>query len=156
MFEVVDNFVTSAMTWMIYAGPICMGVAFFHFVVTHPMPERSEPTAIPETTRSRTATEKLDEAGAQVADSSAQIEKIPTAPQSNHPEIVCEPIDWKLWKVKELRETALRNIFNIKVRKDGRASRKRDLISQYEKAMKCMEESRLRALPKSKTIFSRC
>lgn len=145
MLEIIDNFVTDALTFMIYAGPVCIGIAFVHFVVTHPISEASESTVTPKTTRTQVATERLDEANVQATSSPAA--KTITPSQSSNSEIVCEPINWRVWKVKELRRTALRDIFNIKVRKDGRACRKRELISQYEKAMQCIEGSILRAVP---------
>lgn len=147
MLEILDNFVTNALTLTIYAGPICIGIAFAHFVVTHPISENRESAAIPETTRSQAVTEKLDESAAQVTSSLEQVAQISDSSQTNNSEIVCEPINWRIWKVKELRGPALRNIFKIKVRKGGRACRKCELISQYEKAMECIEDSRLRAVP---------
>ncbi|MEL7224006.1 MAG: hypothetical protein AAF810_02355 [Cyanobacteria bacterium P01_D01_bin.36] len=144
MLEIIDNFVTDALTFMIYAGPVCIGIAFVHFVVTHPISENSESIVSPTTTRTQVVTEKLDEASVQVT--SSPTERAITSPPSSNSEIVCEPINWNVWKVKELRGTALRNVFNIKVRVDGRACRKRELISQYEKAMKCIEGSRLIAV----------
>ncbi|MEL6601704.1 MAG: hypothetical protein AAFP20_00580 [Cyanobacteria bacterium J06614_10] len=146
MLEIIDNFVTNVLTLTIYAGPICIGIAFVHFVMTHPISENRESAAIPETTKPQAVTEKLDESSAQVTNSPVQAEKIPTSLQTNNSEIVCEPINWRIWKVKELRGTALRNIFNITVRKGGRACRKCELISQYEKAMQCIEDSRLRTI----------
>ncbi|MEO0644879.1 MAG: hypothetical protein AAFZ17_01785 [Cyanobacteria bacterium J06650_10] len=154
MLEIIDNFVTNALTLTIYAGPICIGIAFVHFVMTHPMTENRESAAIPETTRSKAVTEKLDEPGAQVTSLLAQVAKISDSSQTSNPEIVCEPINWHVWKVKELRGTALRNIFDIKVRKDGRACRKRELISQYEKAMQCIEVPRLRAVPYKSGVYA--
>ncbi|MEO0808462.1 MAG: hypothetical protein AAFY33_19355, partial [Cyanobacteria bacterium J06643_4] len=110
MLEIIDNFVTDALTFMIYAGPVCIGIAFVHFVVTHPISENSESIVSPTTTRTQVVTEKLDEASVQVT--SSPTERAITSPPSSNSEIVCEPINWNVWKVKELRGTALRNVFN--------------------------------------------
>lgn len=53
-------------------------------------------------------------------------------------EIVCEPVNWKKWKVADLRKASLAKSFGVRTRPIGskRNLPKADLIAQYEQQLK--------------------
>lgn len=54
------------------------------------------------------------------------------------PEIVCEPVDWKRWKVGDLRKASIYKACDVRIRPIGsrRNLPKGDLIAQYEQNLK--------------------
>lgn len=53
-------------------------------------------------------------------------------------EIVCEPVDWKKWKVTDLRRASIAKVCGVRTRPIGsrRNLLKADLIAQYEQQLK--------------------
>ncbi|MEL7052515.1 MAG: hypothetical protein AAGM45_12090 [Cyanobacteria bacterium J06588_5] len=75
---------------------------------------------------------------------SSQPQSVATrAPKTQKPtvqrlEIVCEPVNWKKWKVADLRKASLAKSFGVRTRPIGskRNLPKADLIAQYEQQLK--------------------
>lgn len=156
MLEIIDNFVTTVLTFMIYAVPVCSGIVFIHFVATHPVSQNSEPTVTAEETEIQAVAEGTLRSTVRPANQSEKIVIAATTQQPNNPEIVCEPVNWHVWKVKDLRKTALRTLFNIKVRHNGQACRKCELIAQYENAMQGSSGLSPRTIPHTGAFVLKC
>ena len=62
----------------------------------------------------------------------------PTQPKT--PSIVCEPVNWKKWKVGDLRESSITQVCGVRTSPIGssRKLKKADLIAQYEQNLKRM------------------
>ena len=62
----------------------------------------------------------------------------PTQPIPKSIEIVCEPVNWKKWKVSDLRKASLAKVCGVRTRPIGsrRNLPKADLIAQYEQQLK--------------------
>jgi len=58
-------------------------------------------------------------------------------------EIVCEPVDWKQWKVADLRKASIARVCGVRTRPIGsrRNLPKADLIAQYKQQLKRMTKA---------------
>lgn len=128
--ETLDAIVTNILTAMTYGVPAYILIAFIHFVATRPIPQPDEPNTCTRVAQEQVA-KRLDECIAM------PIER-PNAtiglaqPVSADQEILCEPVDWILWKVADLRCWRIRNIFGVSAEQNRRKLRKQELIDQYE------------------------
>ena len=61
-------------------------------------------------------------------------------PSPTPPPIVCEPVNWKKWKVGELRQASITSVCGVRTTPIGskRKLKKADLIAQYEQNLKRM------------------
>ena len=135
MFELIDNFVTDVLTFMIYTAPVCTGIAFIHFVVTHPAAQKGELAVSPKAAETQRPAEKISSVTNQpIKQPEIAIPELAEL-ESSHAAIECAPIDWTAWRVRDLRASAMRTAFGINVRKNGRVCPKRELIVQYEQAI---------------------
>jgi len=57
--------------------------------------------------------------------------------------ILCEPVNWKLWKVADLRKASMAKVCGVRIRPIGsrRNLSKADLIAQYEQQMRRLTKS---------------
>ncbi|MEM6868773.1 MAG: hypothetical protein AAF528_10375 [Cyanobacteria bacterium P01_C01_bin.121] len=62
---------------------------------------------------------------------------------SSSTEIVCEPVNWKKWKVADLRKASIAKICGVRTRPIGsrRHLPKADLIAQYEQQLKRLTQT---------------
>ncbi|MGB3769312.1 MAG: hypothetical protein WA947_22365 [Phormidesmis sp.] len=56
------------------------------------------------------------------------------------PPMVCQPVNWKKWKVGELRQASMTRVCGVRISPIGSSRKlaKADLIAQYEQALKRM------------------
>jgi len=56
------------------------------------------------------------------------------------PPMVCQPVNWKKWKVGELRQASITRVCGVRISPIGSSRKlaKADLIAQYEQALKRM------------------
>ena len=79
-----------------------------------------------------------------VAESPEPLEDVKVAVQpaklESLPTITCEPVNWKKWKVGDLRQSSITQVCGVRVSPIGskRKLRKADLIAQYEQNLKRM------------------
>ena len=130
MFEIIDTATTNVLTAMIYSVPVWMMLALLHFVLPHPIAQQTKPELLVPACKP----EQPGEPTAEVA------ELLPMESESNStPPIAapveCAPVDWRLWRVADLRQKAVRGAFAIKSRQGSRMLKRRALIDQYERAM---------------------
>ena len=77
-----------------------------------------------------------------------QIPMLPPAPVVQPipvtPLIVCEPVNWRKWKVGELRQASITQVCGVRTTPIGssRKLKKADLIAQYEQNLKRMTHER--------------
>ena len=130
MFEIIDMAVTNVLTAMVYGVPALVTFAFIHFVVTHSAPQQAE-FLVP----------SVQEPQIAVADQEPIIQPIErqVAPVVGLPEptiavVECAPVDWTLWKVADLRDKAIRKVFNIQGQQNRQKLKKQALIDRYKSA----------------------
>ena len=107
MFEIIDTTVTNALTTMVYGVPALVTIAFIHFVATHPAPQQDEffpPTPEPQIAAD---SQKLI-----VQPIERQVAPVVGLPEPIVAAVECAPVDWTLWKVADLRDKAIRKVFN--------------------------------------------
>lgn len=80
----------------------------------------------------------------------------PKTAQSESPllEIVCEPVDWKKWRVADLRRANIAKICGVRTKPIGskRNLRKVDLIAQYEQQLKRLTKAAPEVLQKQEDV----
>ena len=74
--------------------------------------------------------------------------------EAAYPKIICEPIDWKKWKVADLRKASIAKVCGVRTRPIGskRNLRKVDLIAQYEQQLKRLTKVAPQAEPKKEDV----
>ncbi|MEL6553703.1 MAG: hypothetical protein AAFQ63_09635 [Cyanobacteria bacterium J06621_11] len=94
----------------------------------------SKKTISQKTISQKTIQQALINSKADQTEDSEATSKVRTA----HLKITCEPIDWKKWKVADLRKASIANVCGVRTRPIGskRNLRKVDLIAQYEQQLK--------------------
>ncbi|MBE9060354.1 hypothetical protein [cf. Phormidesmis sp. LEGE 11477] len=132
MFEIIDTAVTNALTAMVYGVPALVTIAFIHFVATHPAPQQDEffPSTSVQEPQTAADSQKLIV---------QPIERQEVVPVANLPEpivaaVECAPVDWTLWKVADLRDKAIRKVFNIQGQQNRQKLKKQALIDRYKSA----------------------
>lgn len=130
MFEIIDTAVTGALTAMIYGVPVLVTIAFVHFVVTHPVPQR-ESLALASAQKQQLPTADQQPA-IQPLESLAITVEDPLEPAVAA--IECAPVNWKLWKVADLRDRAIKKALNIQDEQNSRKLKKQALIDRYKSA----------------------
>lgn len=128
-YEAFDNFLTLMLTVMIYGTGLWLAIAFPLFVVrrdlsTHPE-EKLEPTSTQADVAKKTEVQQLQ--SAVIAEAEAPSFKL----------IVSEPVNFRLWKVADLRRPKLRQAFDVPLRLTGqsRPHSKAELVALYTTAM---------------------
>ncbi|MGD1864580.1 MAG: hypothetical protein ACFB0D_08495 [Phormidesmis sp.] len=68
--------------------------------------------------------------------------------------IVCEPVDWKKWKVADLRKASIANICGVRTRPIGsrRNLPKADLIAQYKQQLKRLTKAQPKLVLKKENV----
>ena len=131
MFEIIDTAVTNALTAMVYGVPALVVIAFIHFVVTHPAPQPDEffpPTPVQEP-QTAADSQKLI-----VQPIERQVTPVVGLPEPTIAVVECAPVDWTLWKVADLRDKAIRKVFNIQGQQNRQKLKKQALIDRYKSA----------------------
>lgn len=131
MFEIIDAAVTNALTAMVYGVPTLVTIAFIHFVATHPTPQQDEfflPTSVQEP-QTAADSQKLI-----VQPIERQMTPVVDLLEPTVAAVECAPVDWTLWKVADLRDKAIRKVFNIQSQQNRRKLRKQALIDRYKVA----------------------
>ena len=131
MFEIIDTAVTNALTAMVYGVPALVTIAFIHFVATHPAPQQDEffpPTSVQEP-QTAADSQKLI-----VQPIERQVAPVVDLPEPTVAAVECAPVDWTLWKVADLRDKAIRKVFNIQGQQNRQKLKKQALIDRYKSA----------------------
>ena len=156
--ELIDQALNIAITGLLYGSATWFVCAFSRHVATRPpskgtsansqrsamrSPARQQPAS-----QARVAPQKvLAPEKSVIREPSAQTRQSaqPAASQAAtlraiaaRPAIACEPVNWKLWKVSDLRKANIAKVCGVRVRPIGarRTLRKADLIAQYEQQLK--------------------
>ena len=130
MFEIIDTAVTGALTAMIYGVPVLVTIAFVHFVVTHPAPQKESPVPAPAQKQQLPAADQPPVI--QPVESSAVAVEDLSEPAVAA--IECVPVNWKLWKVADLRDKTIKKALNIQDEQNSRKLKKQALIDRYKAA----------------------
>ena len=130
MLEIIDTAVTNALTAMVYGVPALVTIAFIHFVATHPAPQQDEflPPSVQEP-QTAAASQKLI-----VQPIERQAAPVIDLPEPTVAAVECAPVDWTLWKVADLRDRAIRKVFNIQSQQNRQKLKKQALIDRYKSA----------------------
>lgn len=121
--QFIDHALNLVLTGLLYGSEVWIISAFGLYVATH---ERSVTSPTAEATKTV---------------GSVQVISSPT-PLSTYLadpiEIVCEPVNWKQWKVGDLRKASIAKTCGVRTRPVGsrRNLSKGDLIAQYEQQLK--------------------
>lgn len=140
--ESFDNFLTLALTAMIYGTGLWLAISFPLFVV------RRDLSANPEEKLEPTSTQAIAQADVGTKTEAQQLQPTviaesptpsfqPETLKHSASQIVSAPVDFGLWKVADLRWTKLRETFDIPLRPRGetRAFKKTELKALYLAAM---------------------
>lgn len=138
--DAIDKTLDSAIALLMYGSGAWLACALPTFIVT-----RSN-TRSKETVRHQSS--QVDTTAAEVGSISIEVspEVLPVEPEqpSVLPEIICEPVNWKKWKVGDLRKANITRVCGVRVSPIGskRKLLKADLIAQYEQNLKRMTSAR--------------
>ena len=132
MFEIIDVAVTNVLTAMVYGVPALVAFAFVHFVVTHPAPQQAQPL-LPAPVQELQIAPTSQEPAVQPIEK--QVAPVVDLPELTVAAVKCVPVDWTLWKVADLRDKAIRKVFNIKGEQNRRKLKKQALIDRYKAAL---------------------
>ncbi len=141
--EFIDHALNVVLTGLFYGSETWIVSAFGLYVATHerPTPSYSQKK---DTVSNRSVVQTKDNTSKTTK--ALPIGKPPT-PILTYPtepvQITCEPINWKKWKVSDLRKANLAKICGVRTRPIGsrRNLTKTDLIAQYEQQLKRFTKS---------------
>ena len=143
----VDQVLNITISSLIYGTEIWFAWAFSLYVATHQL-ERSEPaqkshpaaTPAPSASFSQKEASKASQPKAIVPKETTIKVPSPTPAHPQVQQITCEPVNWKKWKVNDLRKASIARVCGVKSTPVGsrRKLSKADLIAQYEQNLKRM------------------
>lgn len=136
-YETVDNFLTLAITALLYGAGLWLVAAFTIFVATHDFANNdSDHLSEPESVQTQQETPHQPIEAVEPEAAAIQTEALEQL-STEQIAITCEPVDFTLWKVADLRCPKLRQSFGIPLRQQGqaRAHRKTELEALYCQAM---------------------
>ncbi len=118
--QFIDHALNVVLTGLVYGSEAWAIAAFGLYVATHERPS-------------------ADLKAATVVESAANPTILPASTCAVEPiEIICEPVNWKNWKVGDLRKASIAKTCGVRTRPIGsrRNLSKADLIAQYEQQLK--------------------
>lgn len=132
--EFIDHALNVVLTGILYGSEAWIVAAFGLYVATHKRP----------VTSSAFATIDIDAVETQfttrkAVEVTSRIElPTPILSYSAASEIVCEPVNWKVWKVSDLRKADIAETCRVRTHSIGSSRKlsKADLIAQYEQQLK--------------------
>ena len=167
--QFIDQVLNIAISSLVYGSEIWLAYAFSRFVATHELESLKQPAERKQRVSSTAATARLASpsqkeikpptietegtasrktTAKKTAPRTKQPEARPAAispvpqvrPPLQQPQITCEPVNWKKWKVNDLRRASIARACNVKSTPVGsrRKLTKADLIAQYEQNLKRM------------------
>ncbi len=157
----IDQVLNIAIAALVYGSEIWFTYAFSLYVATHKLESSKQPaqkktqTLLPAKAPDLSTNLSQREAPRQaiepkVTASPATTVKVPsnTPVHSGIQQITCEPVNWKKWKVNDLRKASIACVCGVKATPIGsrRKLTKADLIAQYEQNLK-----RMTKLPPART-----
>ena len=136
-YETIDNFLTLAITALLYGTGLWLVAAFTTFVATHDDFANNDGDRLPDSKPVQTQQESPQQPIEAVEPEVAPSTQNEAPKQLSTNAISCEPVNFKLWKVADLRCPKLRESFGIPLREKGqaRAHRKTELEALYRQAM---------------------
>ena len=168
--QFIDQVLNIAISSLVYGSEIWLAYVFSLFVATHQLESLKQPaerktqrvSSTADSVRSSklsqqeiepqaietqvtapgkvTAKETASKTKQQVALSAAVSPASQVCPPIQQQQITCEPVNWKKWKVDDLRKASIARACNVKSTPVGsrRKLTKADLIAQYEQNLKRM------------------
>ena len=138
-YETLDNFLTLAITALLYGTGLWLVAAFTIFVATHDNFANNNGDRLSESKPVQTQQESPQQPIEAVEPEAAPPTQTEASDQLSTEQIAitCEPVNYRLWKVADLRCPKLREAFGIPLRPAGqnRAYRKAELEALYRKAI---------------------
>lgn len=131
-YETFDNFLTLVLTVMIYGTGLWLAIAFPLFVVRRELSTNPEEKLEPNSTQAIAQSD----VGTKTEAQQLQPAVIAEFEEASTP-IVSEPVDFRHWKVADLRRPKLRQAFDVPLRPAGqsRPHSKSELVGLYMAAM---------------------
>ncbi|MEM8504001.1 MAG: hypothetical protein AAF716_12710 [Cyanobacteria bacterium P01_D01_bin.1] len=137
--QLIDHALNVILSGLIYGSEAWIVSAFGLYVATHERPSikldaavTKEPVVIADEVRT------VKKASAVKANRKANLPIPATACSVEAVKITCEPVNWKKWKVGDLRKANIAKTCGVRIRPIGsrRNLSKADLIAQYEQQLK--------------------
>ncbi|MEO0807900.1 MAG: hypothetical protein AAFY33_16500, partial [Cyanobacteria bacterium J06643_4] len=158
-FNLIDQALNVAMTGLIYGAELWIICAFGSYVVTRNVNRPIKPLKPSKLIRQADVEKPVSIVSSQSAfaipssgtieitveqpvetmrTASPQLVKPVSRPVSMPFEMTCVPVDWKKWRVADLRRANLAEVCGVRTRPIGsrRNLKKADLIAQYEQQLK--------------------
>lgn len=153
IIELIDHALNVVLTGILYGSEASIVAAFGLYVATHKRPAASSAAATIDANvvETQVTTKKVTE----VVTTTPEIElPTPVLGDLAASEIVCEPVDWKMWKASDLRKTTIAKTCGVRTRPVGssRNLSKADLIAQYEQQLKRFTQHPVTTSAKQKAI----
>ena len=159
----VEQALDSAIALLMYGSGAWLSYSLLSFILTRPKQSVETPTVsksvVSKSVVSKSVVSK-SVVSKQTTISAAPVPLLPptVVPTPETLPIVCKPVNWKKWKVSELRQASIAKACGVRTTPIGskRKLKKADLIAQYEQNLKRMtyeqgsDKSNVRALQSEK------
>ncbi|EDX86556.1 hypothetical protein S7335_4261 [Synechococcus sp. PCC 7335] len=134
--EFIDHALNIVLAGLLYGSEAWVIGAFGLYIATRESPSSSSASAMFVATETTDVESKLEEIVKAKSNFERSVAILPYP--AEFAQIVCEPVDWKQWKVSDLRKASVAKTCGVRTRPIGsrRNLPKPDLIAQYKQQLK--------------------